>query len=87
MEPKSDEYYAALADRAAAELTGTCQSLESLGEEFEGAINILAFTDHLDELVFCCEGCNWWCDVSELNNHTPDGIQLCHGCTEEGQDE
>lgn len=78
------EEWAALAERAAEELMGSCRSLTDLGEEFEGADNIRAFTDRLDELVFCCEGCCWWCEIGELRNDGTDGEWLCEDCTDDG---
>lgn len=41
-----------LAELAADELQGTCKSLAEAG---------------LDELIFECERCNWWCEISEMS--------------------
>jgi hypothetical protein len=52
------------------ELQGSCQSLEALLEfhEMEGAENDAAFCNALDQLVFQCEGCGWWCEISEMTD-------------------
>lgn len=31
----------------------------------------------LDSMVFCCEGCNWWCDAEECNE---DDGWFCNEC-------
>lgn len=78
---KTIEGWQALAEQAAAELEGTCKSLSDLGEEFEGAENVRAFTDRLDEIVFLCDGCGWWCEIGELVDRGAE--QFCEGCAED----
>lgn len=58
----------ALAEQAAEQLQGTCKSIHDLGEEFEEAQNDKIFCERLDDLVFECEVCNWWCELSEMSD-------------------
>lgn len=74
----------ALAEKAAAELEGTCRTLHELGDEYEDAEDSTAFCARLDELVFCCVSCNWWCGQEECNE--VDGEWRCDDCTE-GEDD
>lgn len=57
-----NQHLIALAEQAAEQLQGTCKSIPDLGEEFEDAANEQAFCNKLDELVFECQCCNWWCE-------------------------
>lgn len=57
----------ALAEQAAEQLQGTCRSIVELGEEIEDAFNEQSFCNRLDELVFECERCNWWYEISEMS--------------------
>ncbi len=59
--------YIALADKAAEQLQGTAKGFAELGPEFEQAQNNQIFCNHLDQLVFECEICNWWCEISEMS--------------------
>lgn len=56
-----------LADKVAAALTGTCRSMTDALEECgaEGMDEDLAFCEALDDQVFCCTDCSWWCEISE----------------------
>lgn len=62
---------AALADRVAEKLEGTCvsleQALELLGLD-DGLIDDGDFCHALDARVFCCEDCGWWCGPDEQND-------------------
>ena len=72
----------ALAERAADELLGTCRTLAELGPEFEAAQNYQAFCERLDELVFECTVCNWWCGHDEHSEGEADAF-VCVECGEE----
>lgn len=72
----------ALAQQAANRLQGTCGSIAALGEEYEAAENSITFCDELDQLVFCCEQCNWWCEISEMAERDDDAW-ICQECTDE----
>lgn len=55
-----------MAHDAAERLQGTCKSLADLGPEFEAIEDNPKFCAELDQLVFCCDGCNWWCELNEM---------------------
>lgn len=67
------------AEVAADRLRGTAQSMADLGEEFEDLANDKVFCERLDELVFICNVCDWWCDISELSDNG-DGELVCDEC-------
>lgn len=56
------------AEEIAHDLNGTCQSLTTAleGREWDGLDTNDEFTAVLDSLVFECEGCSWWFEVSEM---------------------
>lgn len=59
------------------QLQGTAQLLHDVvtpGEEDDTEL-----IQELDQRVFCCEACGWWCGVEELNNDSP-GEQTCNDC-------
>lgn len=62
----------------AEDLRGTCQSLmDALAKhDMEAAANDIDFTQALDELVFECEQCSWWCELSEM----ADAQHICTDC-------
>lgn len=70
-----------MAEIAAEKLQGTCGSLVNLGEEFEELQNDSNFCDRLDELVFECVCCNWWCGISEMSDNVDEWI--CKECEED----
>jgi C4-type Zn-finger protein len=78
MKSNYDTHMADLADHAAEQLQGTCQSLASLN--LEDAEDNQTFCNRLDELVFCCEQCGWWCEQSEMANRK-DEEWICTDCT------
>lgn len=53
-------------EEVAAALLGTCRTLEEFASEDE--INDLQFCRELDDLVFCCDECGWWCGTEEAND-------------------
>lgn len=53
------------------DLRGTCKSLDI-------ELYTVDERNELDDEIFCCEECGWWCDVDELNER--DGNQLCNDC-------
>lgn len=69
-----------LADRAIAELAGTSRCFHDLGPEFEDAHNNSAeFNALIDDAIFCCEQCGWWCEISE-QVEDENGEWLCNDC-------
>lgn len=65
------------------DLQGTCQSLGEVLERH--GISELTQDEHveLDGLVFCCEGCSWWCEASEANENPNGGDDVCDDCKED----
>lgn len=61
-------------------LQGTCKSLEDgLETQFGEGADLVDFDIELlrtlDDITMNCEGCNWWCETSEL-----DDDQVCSDC-------
>lgn len=54
-----------MARDAANQLQGTCLSIANLGPKFEELQNDDVFCRTLDDLVFECEDCSWWCERGE----------------------
>lgn len=52
----------------AEELRGTPASLEGVMNVRGSSEDALTSDDHqeLDQHVFCCEECGWWCELSEM---------------------
>lgn len=74
----------AMAQLAAERLQGSAQSLANLGPEFEALQNDSVFCAELDQLVFECECCGWWCDAGEMSDSESDNWE-CLECTEGGR--
>ena len=55
-----------MAHQAAEQLQGSCRHIIDLGPEFEAIEDNPQFCNALDQLVFCCDGCNWWFEISEM---------------------
>ena len=65
-------------------LRGQCQeSLLNVLEriELETLEDDKNFTSALDEEVFECTACNWWCETSEMNDDD-DGQPVCDDCAD-----
>lgn len=60
-------------------LQGTCKSLhEALAEnQLEHLEDDAEFLKGLDNEVFCCSQCDWWCELNEMSEEH-DGI--CTDC-------
>lgn len=71
--------YPKTADEIAEELRGTAESLEAVCEHFEmaEAVNDESFCSEIDQLVFCCDTCGWWCEQSEMSE---DEEWVCEDC-------
>jgi hypothetical protein len=41
----------------------------------------------LDQEVFLCDTCSWWCDASEANENPSGGGDLCDDCNEEEEED
>jgi hypothetical protein len=67
-------------------LRGTASSPSDLGEEVEELFNNLEFCNHLDDQIFKCECCGWWCEIDEEASEEADLDELtCRQCVEELQ--
>ncbi len=65
-------------------LRGTCISLEQgisavHGDDAVGLENDIEFCSILDDKVFCCEGCGWWCGMDEIATDNVSGF-ICDEC-------
>lgn len=49
---------------AIADLQGTCQSLEAVLER-HGLTDTKDVCEAIDQGVFCCDQCDWWCERCE----------------------
>lgn len=50
-----------------------------LGELTTNELNVV------DNEVFCCEGCGWWCSIDEMAVNASEGL-YCDDCVEELED-
>lgn len=69
-----------IAEEAAEALEGTAGSLHDKEDWAEGQ-TVMAFCERLDELVFCCDTCGWWCSMDEANDN--DSGYNCEDCHNE----
>jgi hypothetical protein len=77
------------------ELTGTCmRDPVSLADEYieEGRMkaefweqNELAIVRLVDDEIFSCDACGWWCEMSEMSD-SEQGM-VCDQCNDESYDE
>ena len=59
-------------------LMGTC---DDGGADLE-ALSVAELAE-LDDLVFRCEGCGWWCEAGEACENPDGGGDLCGDCSVE----
>lgn len=78
------------ADELVQYLQGTCKSLdegvrEVYGEDFD--VNELSDEDtsHLDQEIFLCDTCGWWCEICEEDGEG--NCQDCHDSMYEDEEE
>jgi len=52
------------------ELQGTCNELNSFLEQHnaEDLIDYMPFLEYLDQNIFLCDDCDWWCELSEMSD-------------------
>lgn len=55
--------------------------MEEEGLDFENQETV----DRIEEHVFLCAGCGWWCSTDELNNETQE--DLCDDCDEKDEED
>lgn len=63
-------------------LIGTCLSIHA--EVSDEELDDIQLMSELDEIIFECEGCGWWCSTDELNNGG--ARNLCNDCEEEAEE-
>lgn len=73
-------------------INGTCMNtVESMTEELypEMSENDLTQEDYteVDQQIFLCACCGWWCDQSEANESEEYDQDICDDCNEEDEDE
>ena len=61
------------------QLVGTCDSLEQVlaDNDAEQLEDHLPFLDYLDNEIFRCECCSWWCPISESSETEPTECTDC----------
>jgi hypothetical protein len=59
------------------DLQGTCNGLDSFLEQHnaEDLIDYMPFLEYLDQHIFLCDGCGWWCELSEMSDE-----EVCSQC-------
>ena len=65
------------ANALAYELQGTANSMP---EVFIDDTPLLA---ELDQLIFRCDCCSWWCEQGECNENPDGGDDICNDCLDE----
>jgi hypothetical protein len=52
------------------DLQGTCNGLHSFLEQHnaEDLIDYMPFLEYLDQNIFLCDDCDWWCELSEMSD-------------------
>lgn len=71
-------------------LLGTCNTLQSaLDDHYPGMDEYdMTSSDHdaLDNQIFLCSTCNWWCEIHEAHE-TEGGENECDDCHESDDEE
>lgn len=68
-------------------LRGTCRSLIDFLEDQEDEDDT-ALLEAIDQDLFCCDQCNWWCEQSEAHEGTSgDVCDDCHSVNHSEGDE
>lgn len=67
-------------------LRGTCAGLAETCEHMGFMEDDLTQSqlEEIDDQIFCCEGCGWWDEISELSDTE---AQLCRDCAEDNESE
>ena len=63
-------------------LNGSCISLEQALEDYEvpELEDCMPFLNYVDNEIFRCESCSWWCPISEMSEV---GDWECRDCVPE----
>ena len=61
------------------ELNGTCNSIEYVldNNNAEELQDHLPFLNHLDNEIFRCDGCSWWCSIAEMSEKSDTECNDC----------
>jgi hypothetical protein len=64
------------------DINGTCEDLNNFLEdhESEDLIDHTPFLEHLDSEIFCCAGCGWWYDISDMSDNEEAQEPICNNC-------
>ena len=69
------------------DIIGTCKTVDQiLDQTHEGMTEDDLTTEdhaHIDQEIFNCACCNWWCEQSEANESDEYGDDICNDCHEE----
>lgn len=78
-------YPDATLDKIIEDLRGTCQIFACVASDYGVLEEDMTIADwqYIEEQIFCCNCCGWWCDVAECHD-TEDGM-MCDDCA--GDDE
>jgi len=73
-----------LVDELIENTVGTCFSLEEHLEYFDMELDDLSMEElgYIDDSIFVCDCCGWWCELSELVPEIEDAT-VCMGCEED----
>ena len=69
-------------------LQGTCDTLSGAVQEVTGNDDLddmsLSTEQHeaIDNQIFLCDECNWWCEISEANENPQGGGDICDDCSD-----
>jgi hypothetical protein len=65
------------------DLQGTCNTLYGVlnHHEAEHLENNEQFLNYVDQHIFLCDTCGWWCEVSELSEN--EQFNECTDCNED----
>lgn len=61
-------------DEIVNQLQGTGKSIEEVLNE--GEEQTIELNDYIDQRIFCCKQCDWWCEQSEMSNED----WICEDC-------
>lgn len=65
-------------------LRGTCQSADEVFEKFDTNFDDITLEEArvIDEHIFCCDACGWWCETSEMSEDWEDYADepVCEDC-------
>lgn len=76
-------------EQIAEELQGTCKSLYEMLEyyDMEDLEMDSEFCARLDQEIFLCEGCGWWCEMCEMTTDEANDWQCTDCAPDEGDDD